>query len=338
MEILIAMALTAIVTTSVLAIVRTQLLSFERNDQIVRTQQSARAAMDFVETIVRRACGGISAGQVGVNVPSLSPKLATCVNYVDGASVNTTSFATGGTNAPDALEVVYATGTMTGLTVVPTLTTSPLSVLVTDVTGFAADDYVLVSDYANADLFQISTVSTSVASGVRPAPGTITFKAAGGTLVGPTLNLQIGSPVFKAATYSFFVAPAGSGTYTGMLMIDSAGVASTNHLDFPTKVQPAVEGVVDFQIAVGADNDANGTIDQWIGSSSGGTLPATPWTTLRQVRVGIILQTSNLYAGTPTTLPMFEDRTSFGTLSNEYAPRYRSARMVVAPRAWNLAE
>ena len=61
---------------------------------------------------------------------------------------------------------------------------------------------------------------------------------------------------------------------------------------------------------------------------------------LRQVRLSLLLQTLNQYAGSPPTVTASEDRTSpyppFAT--GAAVPRYRSVRMVVAPRAWNLTE
>jgi len=269
--------------------------------------------------------------------------------------VSAAGIATGSANLPDALEVVYASGTMTALTESPSLATTSPSVKVADVTGFAVGDYVLVGDFANADLFKISAVSTSVAAGTYPAAGTLSLGTLSGNVVSPALTLAIGSPVLKATTYSFFVAPAGTATYANMLMIDDNGVASSNHLDF-TKVMPAVEGVVDFQIAVGNDGNGDGIItesasspgtDEWIGNASGETLPATPWSSssattppqLKQVRVSLLLQTLNSYAGVSPTVSAAEDRPAASYPSSASGgPRYRSMRMVIAPRAWNLAE
>jgi prepilin-type N-terminal cleavage/methylation domain-containing protein len=350
MEILIAMALTAIVTTSVLAIVRTQLVAFEMNDQVVRTQQSARAAMDFVETTVRRACGGVSAGSVGVNVAGATKQVVPCLRYYDGATVAAASFTTGATSSTDALEVVYATGTMTALSPALTDLTSSATVTVKDSTSFAVGDLVLVGDFANADLLRVLA---------KPSATQLTFDTVATVASTPTgldaTKIPINSPVLKAASYSFFVAPAATATYGNMLMIDPDGVASANHVDY-TKVQPAVEGVIDFQVAVGVDANADGVItesagspstDEWFGNAASETVAAPPWNTvstypqLKQVRVGLILQTLNSYPGTPAPLTALEDRpfSSYPTVAaGANAPRYRAVRMVVAPRAWNLAE
>ena len=355
-ELMIALALTGMVTTSVLLIARTQLLAYEMNDQIVRTQQNARAAMDFLENIARRACGGINSGGVGINVPGVPQTLTTCLRWYDGAQVASGSFSTGSAGAPDALEVVYASGAMTALTAPPVLTASP-SVTVADTSHFAVGDYVLVGDFQNADLFRISGIQA--AGSGSPRPGTLQLGTLSAVVVSPVgLVLTTGAPVLKATTYSMFVAPAGSG-YDGMLMLDPDGVASANHLDY-TRVQPAVDGIVDFQVAIGIDGDADGLIredatavngDEWTGNVAGELLPALPWNPaavgnapppppqLQQLRLGLLLQTMNQYAGAPPTVTPLEDRpaASYPTRRGS-APRYRSVRAVVAPRAWNLNE
>lgn len=370
MEVLIAMALTTIVTASVLAIVRTQLTAFEMQDQIVRTQQNARAGMDFIETMVRRACGGINTGLVYVYTPTFQSTIGLpCLRHIDGATINTTSFTATNADFPDALEVVYATGAMTAVTKHTELTTTAPSVDVIDTCNFAAGDYALVTDqtYSNPALFKISSVTQlGTCPSAAPVPGTLFFGAvAPAPAVLPVVsdyvaNATSGTPVFKAATYSIFVVPSTTtgpnAAYANMLMVDPDGIASANHLDYGRKVQPAVEGVVDFQVAVGNDNSGTGAgiITDWIGDTWGETIPdpaLTPWNSpslavmpqLRQVRVSLLLQTGNLYPGTPGAATPFEDRPLASypqtqLVAGANSQRYRSMRIIVAPRAWNLSE
>ncbi len=354
MEILVAMALTAIVTTSVLAIVRTQMQTFEMNDQLVRTQQNTRAGMDLVETIVRRACGGINTGLVQVFTPAVTSSSGLpCLRFYDGAAVSATAFTSSSANLPDAIEVIYATGTMTALTAF-SMTTAP-TITVIDASSFSTGDLVLLTDksYANPALFKISSISGNVLS-----LGTFgTAPALNATLTSYVANSTSGTPVFKAASYSFFVAPndGTAGIYAKMLMVDANGVTSSNHLAYGSTVQPAVEGVVDFQVAIGNDLNANGIITDWVGDVWGEAMlnPATnPWNSsntstmpqYRQVRLSLLLNTLNSYAGTPLSAwpsTGFEDRpaASYPTITAGTASaRYRSVRMIVAPRAWNLSE
>ena len=370
MEILIAMALTTIVTASVLAIVRTQLQAFEMQDQIVRTQQNTRAGMDFVENIVRRACGGIANGWLYVYTPNLVDTTGTfpCLRVWDGAAVSGNTFSSSSpTTLPDALEVVYATGTMTAVSDATNFYTTTPQLGVLDTCGFSAGDYVIVEDtnFSKASLFHVSAVPSG---STCPRPGTLSLDTVGtapdaarvpvtactitNTATG-ACSTQ-GSPVFKAATYSFYVGNNLTGSdnvYNNMLLVDPDGVASVTHQDY-TKVQPAVEGVVDFQIAVGNDLDGSGTItdtpDEWVGNQVGELpLAIPPWNSgtltvmpqYRQVRISLVLRTLNTYSGSPPTVTASEDRTTYPpyVVGND-VPRYRQVRMIVAPRAWNLTE
>jgi prepilin-type N-terminal cleavage/methylation domain-containing protein len=346
MEIMIAMALASIVTTSVLAIVRTQLSAFEINDQVVRTQQGARAAMDSLETMVRRACGGISSGSVGVNVPGLAPKAVSCLRWIDGATVSATTFSTGSSDSTDAIEIVYATGAMTGLREAASFGSSLPDLKVWDISQFSVGDYILVGDNQTAWLVQIASLTPETFPTPWPHPGIIGLGVPGGTVTPPqpAPSLPPGSPVFKAATYSIFVGPGTAKNYADMLLVDAKGVVSNNHLDYGGNVQPAVEGVVDFQVATGADANSDGNIDQWYGDVAGETLPANTsgaWTAnVKQVRMSLTLRTITKYSGAQPALTAFEDRSlaSYPPTDVAYQPRYRSAQMIVAPRAWNLTE
>lgn len=372
MEILIAMALTTIVTASVLAIVRTQLTAFEMEDQIVRTQQNSRAGMDFIESIVRRACSGINSGTLYVYAGP-STILGTsqyCLRVTDGAVATATGFTSTSKNNPDALDVVYASGAMTAVTnstVMTTMTSTTPSVDVLDTCNFSIGDFVIVTDasYANPALFQVSAVGgTGTCPAASPRAGTLSLGTVNPAPTAAKLPVMsaysatagtAGTPVFKAYTYSIFVSDSTINTsanaaYDHMLMVDPAGITSTNHLNY-TNVQPAVEGVIDFQVAVGQDNSGTnaGTMD-WLGDSWGETLDYTKsWnsatlTTLpqyRQVRLSLLLRTSNLYPGTPGTITQLEDRpfASYPPFTpGQNSQRYRSISMIVAPRAWNLAE
>jgi len=375
MEILVAMALTTIVTASVLAIVRTQLMTFEMNDQVVRMQQNERAAMDFVEMTIRRACSGVNQGAVGVNVSGVTPKIVPCFKIYDGATVGGTSISTGTLSLPDAIEVVFGTGTMTVLTGLAQDLTKTPTINVKDTSNFSVNDYVLVGDMNNANLYKVAskTALTLTFDAQATAATTPTQLVSSGT--SPITGMVAGTYVFKAATYTFFVVPPttnGSGNltlYSNTLMVDPNGVASLNHLDYtsttstPPTVQPAVEGIIDFQAAIGEDTDQDGKIndtnpaatDEWLGNAASelSTWPASldpntnPWNQatlatmpqLRQVRIGLIVQTMNKYAGgSAANLPTFEDRTTLPSTSANGNPRYRPIRMVVAPRAWNLSE
>lgn len=368
-EVMIAVGLTAILMASVLSIVRVQLRTFEQNDQILRAQQNERATMDFLESIMRRACGGVSGGSVGVAVSGATAAVVPCVRYYDGANIATTALSTGSASSSDAIEVIYATGTMTTIASTSgtfTTTTSP-TLAVNDVSNFALNDYVLVSDasYANGYLLKITGI-TVTGTGV-PLAGTLAFGPIPSTLSSaayvfpsgsPTLGT--GTPVFKAYTYSIYVAPSTlTNGYANMLVLDTNGVASTNHLDWGNTVQPIVEGVVDLQVAIGFDNNVDGTVtestsspstDEWIGNASGETVsgpPLSAWNVTttppqpRQIRLSLTVKTLNSYSAAQAPLTAYEDRPASSypsATAGTSAPKYRQDRIYIAPRAWNLTE
>ncbi|HWE26895.1 MAG TPA: hypothetical protein VHB97_02785, partial [Polyangia bacterium] len=296
-----------------------------------------------------------------------------CLQHYDGAAIGTTSFTSSSNGLPDALDVIYASGTVTAVTKHSALTTTAPSVDVLDTCNFNMGDFVILTDknYAYPALFQVSAVGGSgTCPAASPRAGTLSLGTLGAapavlpTVTDMTTSVS-GTPVFKASAYSIFVVPAGGSTggeFDNMLMIDSYGIASSSHTAYgTTTVQPAVEGVVDFQVAVGNDTSGDGIIqentsspasDEWIGNSWGETIPwnttmAGTMPSLRQVRLGLVFQTIQQYGGTAFAVwspssgtTGLEDRllTSYPSTTATYQHRFRSMRIVVAPRAWNLSE
>lgn len=335
-ELMVALALTGVVSTSLLVMVRGELIAFETSEQVARTQLSARAGSDLLEGVLRRACAGMANGGLGLNLPGVQA-VTSCVRVWDGAVLSAGSFAHGdASSAPDAVEIVYATGSYTVVSAAPVLTATP-SVQVADVTPFSVGQYVLVGDYQQADLFRISEISGNTLSlGTLPAP-----------VLSPTtppLALGVGSLVFVARTVAVYVAPGST-----MLMLDPDGMAGTDHAD----AQPLVDGAVDLQLAVAIDGDGDGIIsenssgagDEWWGNAPG-ELPLLPpppygagvgYVQPRQLRASLLVQTNNSYPGAGAALGPYEDRTTYASAASA-APRYRSSRIVIAPRVWNLGE
>ena len=155
----------------------------------------------------------------------------------------------------------------------------------------------------------------------------------------------------------------------GQLSIARPANFGTRRIGDPARTQPvtirntgtaalgtiaASSSTSDFQVAIGNDADSSGSItdsasstDEWLGNSSSDATMAAPsagaaWLVgtkqPKQVRLSLLLQTLNSYSGSPPTLTPFEDRTSGYPTIGSYNPRFRSAQIVVAPRAWNLAE
>jgi type IV pilus assembly protein PilW len=335
-ELMIAMALASIVSAFLLMLTRSQLIAYEMNDQLTKAQQNARAGLGFVENLLRRACGGISNGGVGINVPALTPAATSCVRTWDGATLAAGSFAVGTpASLPDAVELVYGTAPMTVATTVTNAASSSVSVTVPDSTGFNDEDFVMLTDFQQAAVFKVQSHTAT----------SLTFYSTSSAAVYPNNGTAYlpttGNSVLKAASVSIYVAAAGA--YQGMLMIDPDGMFGNSHDD----AEPLVENVEDFQVAVGSDSNADGlltdaTPDEWVGNASGETLPALPWNQaagvgaqLRAIRATLMVRTSSKYSGDAPALAAIEDRTAYPT-PGQGTFRYRTMQMRVAPRVWNL--
>jgi hypothetical protein len=347
-EVMVATALAGILSGSLLMMVRSQLIAYETNDQVNRAQQNARVATDLLESMARRACGGLAAGWVGLNVgtPSVQP----CLRVWDGVAAvvqSAPSFSSGSnaSGAADAVEIIFATSPFSKLTAVPNLGATPPTAALADVSGFAPNDLVLIGDMQTGVLLKVA--SGGVPAGGPPTAGTLTFVPPGGTLAvpsNPALNLGSTSLyAMKARSYALYVETQGFNA--NMLMLDPDGMIGTDHTD----AQPLADGVIDLQVAVGIDSNSDGIItdnnpDEWYGNVVGETVPQPSWNRsgssdpqLRQLRLTLVAQTLNKYPGVAPTLGPFEDRTTYpATTSTNGGPRYRSERVVVAPRVWNL--
>ena len=349
-EIMVAMGLVSLLSVFVLSLVRSQLNAFEMSSQLGAAQQNARAALDVLELTLRRACSGASQGAIEINVAGgAAATPAACLTVYDGATGSGGRFlGTSETTLSDALEIVYADGAAQTIVSTTSFSGSSKSVQVVDTTGFAAGDYVLLSNYNKAVLTRIAQVS-----GGSPSPsGTLSFgslPATPGNSIG--LTVDTGTAVLHAHTVAFYVdAPS------AMLMFDPDGMAGANHTD----AQPLAEGVIDLQLAVGVDTNGDGVIDEtptlpdeWLGNATGeiaglaspNPAPQLPWDRntagphVRQVRASVVLQTTNQYPGAAAAIVPAEDRlASSYPAATAGAARFRQLRIVVAPRTWNLSE
>jgi hypothetical protein len=350
-ELMVALALAGVTAAFLLTITRTQLVSFELHSQINKAQHNGRAALNNVEQLLRRTCGAISLGNVGVNLPGQTPRVTECLRVFDGAQLSGGSFINGLPSASaDAVEVIYGTSPMTRSSALPVLGAAP-SVDVVDVSGFSVGDFALLTDFSQADLFQISAITPGVAPG-----GTLIFATPGGSVVTPSVPVPLvlddfakpNITVMKARSFSLYVEQ--SPPYAGMLMYDPDGMLGTTHAD----AQPLAEGVADFQVAVGIDGNGDGIVtesiatpasDEWLGNAVGEIVQpvaVTPWNRsgtldpqLRALRVTLLTATSNVYPGATPSLGPFENRVAYPSTSGG-APRFRSLRITVTPRVWNL--
>jgi prepilin-type N-terminal cleavage/methylation domain-containing protein len=340
-EILIATALAGIISAFILMITRSQLIAYEQNDQVVRMQQNERAGVAFVETLLRRACGGIANGRVNVHVPATTAQVS-CLTVYDGARWSGGGFANDKPlEKSDAVEIIYGTTPITAVNPATAGVIGSLSpsVEVASKAGFAVGDRVLFSNYNYAVLLQISAMT----DGATPPQATLSLATLGSAVLSPDASLTNGgnNVLMKAVVQSIYLEDGSHNPlYRNMLMLDPDGLLSDNHAN----AQPLVDNIVDFQLALGADDSGNGVIEtgEWRGDTAGELpLPVGPWNGAsglqpRWLRASFIYRTANVYAGKSPALAGFEDRTIYPSVAGG-APRYRPVRVTVAPRVWNLA-
>jgi prepilin-type N-terminal cleavage/methylation domain-containing protein len=372
-EILVALFVASLLSVFVLSLTRSQLVTYEMQSQTNSVQENTRESFDFVETLLRRACGGISQGRVRILTGSSINFETYCVQVYDGAAVGTAAAPGVGStgsftssspaSAADAIEIIYGDGA--NISSVGNQTATDWSaghIQVADMTSFTGTDnqLILVSDMKTGYVFKQTAHATSGSS--APFTGYITVS---GISADPSnaneFAIGAGSYIMPAKVYSLYIDTA-TDTRNPMLRLDPDGVAGTDHSD----AEPLAEGVEDLQIAIGWDANNDGVItdssnssDEWYGNagtteiSSGSPFPGTLlWTTdgtaagPRQIRATLIMRSLNQYAGTPAKVAPAENRgTSSGWNWNAVSsgtatvgPRFRQLRVIVAPRAWNTSE
>ncbi|MCA9679720.1 MAG: PilW family protein [Kofleriaceae bacterium] len=261
-ELLVSMALVAILVGIALQIAVVVLHGYSQHRQGVAAQRSARSALDLISDAVRNASAGVPTGNI-TDAAGCTPFNA--IDVVDS------------TTGPDELSVVTAAGgVVTSARALFTDGSTTMTVL--DGSGFTAGDLVLISDFDKGHVVKIT--------GVTQGPDDWTLDVAASTCGGLSFSYAPGALVLRTRIIRFYVADV-SGVST--MMMDDDG-------DGPLAPEPLAEDVEDFQVAVGVDDDGDGAIfddtsaaDEWHYNAVGDTTPTTittrPWRALRMTVV-----------------------------------------------------
>jgi prepilin-type N-terminal cleavage/methylation domain-containing protein len=399
-EIMIAVGLAGIASAFLLLITRSQLMAYQMNENLTDAQLNARAGIDFLETTLRKACGGVTYGMVSVNVNNVTLAANSnpfpCVRVNDGVegsgSPTITFNAAAPTTASDSLDLIYGSAPVSIADQTTVNVGGGGSVIVCDGIGsYNQNDLVLVGDLQQAFLLRLSAAPAAAVFTPNPAScprsAKLSFDAAAAptplpTVVpnppsNPTPPAPLNLPplvtsytgtrpiyVMKATSVTIYRYLPGVNQY-GMLMVRPGGIANVPAIDGPD--QPLVEGVDNFEVALAADANNDGIInetlppptqttgsDEWIGNAineltqwpnnafvnlpSPGTGLAPPLPQYKQIRATLLTRTTNTYTGSAMAVSTpVEDRTnSWNTTTATNAPRYRTMRVTVAPRVWNL--
>jgi len=247
-ELMISVVLFSFAVAGILAVAVTITRSFREQRRVIAAEQAARGPLDFLIDAVRQS----------------SPAVPTSTSLKDGNSPCTSgaiSF-TDNTNAPDELEIVYASGGVVSTThSAVTGTSTSITIPSVHLDQFALGDYVVVSDGGQGTLLKVEGV-TSTALTIAPA----TACAANF----PT-SYAAKSILVRAQRAKFTISNL-AGIPTLWMEPDGAGTAVA---------EPVTEGVEDMQIALGIDKNSNGVLnevgagvddDEWVGNYPGDTL------------------------------------------------------------------
>jgi hypothetical protein len=271
----------------VLSVAVSMTQAFREQRQVVATETSVRAPMDFIADAIRNASPAVSSGNIY--------DVATCVN----ASIAVTNKTT----TADELVIVYASGAViTSLRSTYDSSTNT-SITVTDASQILVGDMLLLTDTVQGHLV--------VATAVNTGTGVVTLTAPAGCAAAtlPAGGYKPGALVIRARRAHFYVDATGSttdGVPTLMMNDPTIGLSTA---------EPLAENIEDMQVALGVDANGNGGIDdpgEWEFSSGIGTLSGP----IRAVRITLIARApSQLFAaGASFALPAAEDRAAATTL------------------------
>jgi type IV pilus assembly protein PilW len=153
-----------------------------------------------------------------------------------------------------------------------TPTTGTVDVLGT-VNGFAANEYLMISDCAGTDIFRTTAVTTS-GGNTQVSHGT-----AGNTQ--PTLSRRYGADavVMAFASHTYFVADTGRQNAAGQ------SVSGLYRFDGST-AQELVDGVEDMQIEYALDTDGDRVVDAF---RDAGAMTAANWGEIMAIRISLLM-------------------------------------------------
>jgi prepilin-type N-terminal cleavage/methylation domain-containing protein len=256
-ELMIAMTLTTILVAMALQITVIVLDGYRVHREAVGVQRAARGSLDLIADSVRNASAGVPSG-----------------NEIDAAGCTAVSVieVVDHDDEPDELYVMSAAGGVV-TTVRADFTEADTQVTVLDGSGLAAGDMILVTDFDKGHMMRVLSTTDGGSTWTLDLDSFCS---------GVTFHYPRGAMVLRAKLNHFYVGDV-DGVPTMFLDDDSDG---------PDVAEPLAEGVEDFQVAVGVDEDDDGgitdsanTSDEWHYNAAGDDDPPAlitmPWRALR---------------------------------------------------------
>jgi prepilin-type N-terminal cleavage/methylation domain-containing protein len=271
-ELMVSLVIFSFAIAGVLAVAVSMTRSYREQRRAVAIENAARAPLDFVVDAVRQASPGVITG----TIKDANTCAVGALTLVDK------------TNAPDELEVVYASGGVVSTTHSAfTSSSTTITLPATHGANFAAGDYVLVSDISNGTMVKVTAVNNDTLTVAPTCAGAF-----------PTGGYAAGAILVRAQRARFSVAPDPDNGGQTTLWMDPDGI------DGPLTAEPVAEGVEDFQVAIGVDTnsdkaltDNGSSADEWQGNATGDVALTGD---IRAVKIAIVARDTTALMGVPS--------------------------------------
>ncbi len=275
--------------------------TFRMQEGMARVQEGGRYGMQRIASSIRGAgffgCAGL--GIVTPNVIAKSPpsdlSSITGNTPIGGLNDVTSGNAYGAAAGTDVVTLRGAGDAGVGLTGNTTAVNANIQV-VNGYKQFAANDLLLITDCATADLFRATSASMSA--------GKTTIVHASNTNTSNKLSKPYGKDaiVLKLFTFSYFVKDTGRDNYRGDDIL-SLYVRDIDNTDYEL-----VEGVSDLQVLYGVDTDANRTADRYMDATAVGN--ASNWGGVVSARISLLIDSVDDALATTATSTFLGNSTS----------------------------
>lgn len=291
-ELMVSLVLFSLLIAGVLSVAVTMAQGYREQRQVVATDTSVRAPMDYLGDLIRQAAPGVPTGQVYVTAGP-----AACPSVGSPTSISTTNF----NNKSDVLDIVFAyggfvTSTKTGYGPATT------SLTLTDATNLKANDTLLIATTDRGHLLFVTNVTGNV----------VTLQASAGC-ISPTLppgGYPVNSLVLKVMKASITTGPDPQDNTLSNLWLNPYFPPT----GYPAGLgQPIAENIEDMQISLGHDANGDSIITPNEFEFSAATPGAVPGF-VRAVRMTLTSRAPQaLIGGTGFFTPAAEDRPAGAT-------------------------
>lgn len=300
-EILLALTLGAVVVATAINLFQNNKRASRAIESLSRLQESARFAIDFITTDLRRAgfrgCLSMAPGNIGTTVFQYALNDHSWYDYrvpvegFNGASnawnpslPNELSAAIGSnpppTSGTDVLTIRLATRTNTRLS--SAMSTQNASLLVDEASAWQANDIAILST-CNATAVTQITGSTTTGT---PAMTELAHDANSGNAPQNSTDdlgtaFDSGADIYRAIIKSYYVAPSSDDP-----QIPALWVVTHPRLGGTAIVEQLIDGVENMQVFYGIDTDDDGSPNRFINPSM-----VADWHQVVAVQIELLLQT-----------------------------------------------